>query len=47
MWLLLDTNRKSYVGSPTSPSDYARSDLEGQSEGHSDFNILYIVKVPR
>ncbi len=41
MWLLLGTNRKSYVGSPTVPLDLISSDLEGQVLVHSNFEGLY------
>ncbi len=40
MWLLLDTNRKSYMGSPTAPLDLTLSDLEGQTQGHSHLERL-------
>ncbi len=47
MWLLLDTDRKSYTGSPTAPLHLTLHDLEkGQIQGHQDFKALYLVKEP-
>ncbi len=43
--LLLDTNRKSHMESPTAPSHLTLNDLVGQSQGHSDFEGLYFVKL--
>ncbi len=40
MWLLLDINR-SYMGSLTAPFDLTLSDLEGEIQGHADFEGLY------
>ncbi len=39
MWLLLDTNKKSYlyVGIPTAPLDLTLRHLERERESHSDF----------
>ncbi len=34
MWLLLDVDRKSYMGSPIAPLDLT---LKGQIQGHPDF----------
>ncbi len=42
MWLLSDTNRKPYVGSLTAPLYLTVSDLEGQMQGHSHFEGLYL-----
>ncbi len=45
--LLLNTNMKSHMGCPTAPSDLTLSDtvtLKGQSQGHTDFEALYLVK---
>ncbi len=41
MWLLLDTNRKSYMGSPTAPLDLAACGLE-KSNSYPDFEGLYL-----
>ncbi len=43
MWLLLDTNRKPYMGSLTAPLELT---LKGQTQGHSYFEGLYLVKEP-
>ncbi len=40
MWLLLDTNRESYMGSPSAPLV-----VKSQIQGHLDFEGLYLVKV--
>ncbi len=37
-------NRKPYMESEMTPSHLTLSDLEGQSQGHSDFAALYLVK---
>ncbi len=43
MWLLLDTNRKSYIGSLTAPLVFILSDLEkGQIQGHSDLKGFHV-----
>ncbi len=34
-------NGKSYIRSPMTPSHLTLSDPEGQSERHSDFEVLY------
>ena len=44
--LLLVTNRKPYIASPMPPSSLTLSDLESQSQGHSDFKALYLAKEP-
>ncbi len=46
MWLLLDTNGKSYMGCPTAPLDLTLVTLKGQIQGHPDFEALYVVKEP-
>ncbi len=42
--LLLNINRKAYMWSPMALSHLTLSDIEGQSQGHSDFETLYLVK---
>ena len=42
--LLLIINRKPYMASPMTPSHLNFSDLKGQSQGHSYFKRLYLVK---
>ncbi len=42
--LLLNINRQAYMGSQISISHSTSSDLEGQSQGHSDFEAFYLVK---
>ncbi len=44
--LLLTINMKVYIGSPMTSSRLSLSDLEGQSQGHSDFKALYLAKEP-
>ena len=44
--LLLNINRKAYMGSPTTLSHLTLSDLESQYQGHSDFKGLYVIKEP-
>ncbi len=45
--LPLDTNRKSYVGTPTAPLDLTLCHLESQIHGHSNFEALYLIKQHR
>ena len=40
MWLLLDINRKSYMGNPTAPFDLTLSELERQSQCQPDFEAF-------
>ncbi len=42
--LLLNINRKPYMASPMTLSHLTLNDLESQSQGHSDFEVLYLVK---
>ena len=42
--LLLDTSVKPYMGSPMTLSDLTWKIFKGQSQGHSDFEALYLVK---
>ncbi len=42
--LLINSNRNAYMGSPKTLSDMTLSDLEFQSQGHSDFEAFYLVK---
>ncbi len=44
MCLLLDTKRKSYMESPTAPLNLIFGDPEGQRQGHSDLEDVYVVK---
>ncbi len=45
--LLLNINRKPYMGSPIPPSHLTLSDLErSNSTRHQDFEALYLVKEP-
>ena len=45
MWLQLDIDMKSYIGSPMLPLDLTLSDLERPIfVGHPDFDALYLVK---
>ncbi len=39
--LLFNINRKPYMGSPMTPSHFT---MKGQSQGHSNFEALYLVK---
>ncbi len=44
--LLLNINRKPYIGSPLAPPHLTLSDIQskGQSQGHRDFeSLLYLV----
>ncbi len=40
--LLLNTNRKSYIGSPTAPSDLAFGDLEFEWYSRRSIHVPYI-----
>ncbi len=42
--LPININRNPYMGSQKTLSDLTLSDLEFQSQGHSDFEALYLVK---
>ncbi len=42
--LLFNINRKAYLGSPFVHLHFTLVTLMGQSEGHSDFEALYLVK---
>ncbi len=44
--LLLNINKKPYMGSPMAPSHLTLSDLKGQTQGHQDFDALYLAKEP-
>ena len=44
--LLLNTNRKAYMGSPLVQLHLTLVILKGQCQGHSDFEVLYLVKEP-
>ena len=44
--LLLNANGKSYAGSPTAPLHLTVNALEGQSQGHCDFEVLYLANEP-
>ncbi len=44
--LLLNINRKPYVGSPMASSDLILSELEGKIQGHQNFEALYLAKEP-
>ncbi len=46
MWLLLDINRKSYMGSPTAPLDLTLSNIERPIPSYSGFEALYVAKEP-
>ena len=46
MQLLLDTNRKSYMGSPMPPLDLTLSDLERSNSRSLSFEALHLVKEP-
>ena len=46
MQSLLDTNRKSYMGSPTAPLNLTLSDLERSNSRSPRFGALYLVKEP-
>ncbi len=39
--LLLNINRKPYMGSPMAPSHLS---LKSESQGHSDFETVYLAK---
>ncbi len=45
MWLLLDTNRKSYMRTVTAPLDLTLSDLENSKSRSLMFEGLYLVPV--
>ena len=44
--LLLNINGKPYMGTPMALSHLTLNDLKCQSQGHHDFEALYLVKEP-
>ncbi len=45
--LLLNMNRKPYMGSPMEQSNLMLNDLEGSTPGNQYFKALYLVIEPR
>ncbi len=46
MSLLLDSNMKSNNGTPVAPLDLTLGDLEGQRQGHLDFEGFFSERSP-
>ena len=44
--LLLNINRKPYMGGPMALSHLTVIELNGQTQGHPDFEALYLVNEP-